>query len=260
MVVGATVFGYVIANVSTLLSSSSFLEAKAMERIYLIKEFLKESKTHKTLSNDVLSHFVQASRMTSAFDKKELFERLPTRLRNEILIIGYRDTMSSIPLFKYIRNVSIKLFLLRIMTPQVAVTGRRIIREGKTGNDVYFLVQGSASIFKIEDTDSKGLKNNAESKASNKLGAQLKVTLRILRAQREKEKEEAENEREKNDALLGINPELAPKSGIEKMKSKVCIIKFLLLRSKLHVIFLSQSFIFLLLCLSTSSHLNRMIP
>ena len=80
-----------------------------------------------------------------------MFMRLPSRIKNDILISGYRDVMSNIPLFRYIKNTSIKLFLLQIMTPMVAVTGRRIIREGKMGSDILFLVEGRASIYNLSE-------------------------------------------------------------------------------------------------------------
>jgi CRP-like cAMP-binding protein len=220
MVVGASVFGYVIANVSALVTNMSSFQTKALERTYLIKEFLKQSKVHSTLCQHVLNHFQQASRMSSSLDKIELLERLPTRLRNEILLIGYRDAISAIPFFKFISNVSIKLHILQLMTPQVAVTGRRIINEGKAGNQMVFLIEGSASILKILDPDSRCVKRLSLSKQSlssarTRSTAQMTVALQILKVLKEKEMKVKEREMEKE-----IKEKKKEKEIEKKMKSK----------------------------------------
>ena len=226
MVVGASVFGYVIANVSALVTSMSSFGTKALERTYLIKEFLKHSKVHSTLSQNVINHFHQASRMSSNLDKIELLERLPTRLRNEILLIGYREAISAIPFFKFITNVSIKLHILHLMTPQVAVTGRRIINEGKAGNQMVFLVEGSASILKILDPDSRGVKRLSLSKRSSERSrstARMTVALQILKALKEKEMQVKEREKEK---------EIKEKE-IEKMEKEKEMVKHIMTEEKL---------------------------
>jgi hypothetical protein len=196
MVVGASVFGYVTANVSTLVTSVSSVQIKSLERTYLIKEFLKRFKVHSTLSQHVVNHYQQVSRMSSSLDKIELLERLPTRLRNEILLIGHRDAICAIPFFKFISNVSIKLHILQLMTPQVAVTGRRIINEGKAA------VEGSASILKSLDPDSGWVKRLSLSKRSLSLErtrstAQMTVALQILKELKEKEMKVKERKKEK---------------------------------------------------------------
>jgi Ion transport protein len=50
MVVGASVFGYLVANVAVLVTGSSHLEVLASRRINILKEFLAESKCNDQLS------------------------------------------------------------------------------------------------------------------------------------------------------------------------------------------------------------------
>ena len=108
MVIGASVFGYVVANVSNLIGNSNFIEKKTIRKISLIKEFLNSSKCSKIISNDVIGHFRQSAKLNSNFDQKEMFGRLPMRMKNEMLLMGQMDVIVNIPIFHYIKNVSIK--------------------------------------------------------------------------------------------------------------------------------------------------------
>ena len=158
MLVGVSVFGYVLANVGTLVSNPSSTERKATLKILLIKEFLKETKCDKILSYQVISHFQQATKLNSAFDEEKMYSRLPLKLKNEILISEYSDILSNIPIFRFITNKSIKLFLLKLLKPQVAVQGRTVVKKGKIGTDILFLVEGKFSIFEVNNYGSE--KNN----------------------------------------------------------------------------------------------------
>ena len=166
MVIGASVFGYVVANVSNLIGNSNFIEKKAVRKISLIKEFLKLSKCSKRISNDIIEFFRQSAKLSSDFDHKEMFDRLPIKMKNEMLLMGQMDVIVNIPIFHYIKNISIKLHLLDIMVAHVAVAGRSIIREGDMGTKILFLVEGSASVFKAvidrksNDNDNKNINNN----------------------------------------------------------------------------------------------------
>ena len=215
MVIGASVFGYVVANVSNLIGNSNFIEKKTIRKISLIKEFLNSSKCSKIISNDVIGHFRQSAKLNSNFDQKEMFGRLPMRMKNEMLLMGQMDVIVNIPIFHYIKNVSIKLYLLEIMVAHVAATGRSIIREGDIGTKILFLVGGNASVFKaVTEGKSKnnndnndnsnnnnndnmdGKKRNGKTRAKylqdknkNKVIQQFQMTLQLLRAGKEKEKE-----------------------------------------------------------------------
>ena len=167
MVIGASVFGYVVANVSNLIGNSNFIEKKAVRKISLIKEFLKLSKCSKRISNDIIEFFRQSAKLNSDFDHKEMFDRLPMKMKNEMLLMGQMDVIVNIPIFHYIKNISIKLHLLDIMVAHVAVTGRSIIREGDIGTKILFLVEGSASVFKAV-IDGKSNNNNNKNINNNK--------------------------------------------------------------------------------------------
>jgi CRP-like cAMP-binding protein len=155
MVVGASVFGYVVANVAVLVTGSSLLEVLASRRVNILKEFLTESKCNSHLSAEVINHFLQASKVTHSTDANAVYDKLPTSIRDEILFNVNRDTLDHIPLFRHITNLSVKLYLLSLMTVKVGAAGRCLIKSGKSGSEIFFLVEGDASIYQVLDGCSK---------------------------------------------------------------------------------------------------------
>ena len=60
---------------------------------------------------------------SSAFDETLILSRLPCRIRDELLLYIHRQSLTTIPLFRYITNNSVKLYLLKRMAFQVMVDG-----------------------------------------------------------------------------------------------------------------------------------------
>lgn len=155
MVIGASVFGYVVANVAVLVTGSSLLEVLASRRVNILKEFLLESKCNSNLTAGVLNHFIQASKVTRSTDGNAAYDALPTALRDKILFHVNREALDQIPLFRHISNVSVQLYLLSLMTVKVGGAGRCLIKNGKSGSEIFFLVEGDAAIYQVLDSSSK---------------------------------------------------------------------------------------------------------
>lgn len=193
MVVGASVFGYVVANVAVLVTGSSLLEVLASRRVNILKEFLLESKCNAHLSAQVLNHFVQASKVIHSTDVNAAYDKLPTSIRDKILFHVNRETLDRIPLFRHIDNLSVKLYLLSLMTVKVGAAGRCLIKNGKSGSEIFFLVAGDAAIYEVLEGCSKqqrtstSLSPNRESAATG-LWTRLRVSLYHLRGKSDKDR------------------------------------------------------------------------
>jgi CRP-like cAMP-binding protein len=149
MVLGATVFGYVVANVGTIVGTINQLEARAADRLTHMTEFMKEKKCSKAVVNEIINHFKHVYKHHSSFDEETILSRLPVRLRIELTYVQQKNILEKIPLFRYIKNTSLKLFLLHFMTSQFAGVERCILKEGDEANQIIFLINGRCSICKI---------------------------------------------------------------------------------------------------------------
>jgi CRP-like cAMP-binding protein len=160
MVIGATAFGYVVANVATVVGNFNLVELRATERLTQMKEFMKEKNCSVAVIKEITGHFKHVFEHNSSFDEETLLSRLPRRLRTELLLAQHQYTMDKIPFFKHIKNHSRKLFILSIMTKHFADIGRTILKEGEEAEDIVFLVHGKASICRIEALKKDSMKNS----------------------------------------------------------------------------------------------------
>ena len=79
-------------------------------------------------------------------DEAAILGRLPTYLRHECLMAIHHNTFQSIPLFRYIENQSVMLYIWKLMDPSYYDKGNYIIKEGDFSLGISFLVFGSAEV------------------------------------------------------------------------------------------------------------------
>jgi hypothetical protein len=77
-------------------------------------------------------------------DDEAILRRLPVRVRNDILHHQSLQVFRVLPIFKHIRNVSVRLLLLNMMKQHVAFTGRRLWKEGERCEELLFMYDGHA--------------------------------------------------------------------------------------------------------------------
>ena len=145
---GASVFGYMIANVSSVLGSLDS-DGTSAEKMTEVTEYLNEKRCSPNLRFKIMNHFQKQYQDTTVYDVEQISNCLPPGLRTELLIALNDKRMSKIPIFKYISNQSVSLYLFKMMSPSYYEDGHYIIKEGNEAEDVIFLVNGHARAFKI---------------------------------------------------------------------------------------------------------------
>jgi CRP-like cAMP-binding protein len=150
IVIGASVFGYIIANVSTILESFSRVEAAQSSRIMIIKEYLNEKNCPDSLQGKVVAHFKHLFSITSAYDVTKIMSRLPPSLRDEILYFHNEVKMKHIPIFRHIQNRSLALHIFNQLTPAFYEVDQYIQKQGRESGEINFLVIGTACAFRMD--------------------------------------------------------------------------------------------------------------
>ncbi len=147
---GASVFGYLIANISGLLSNFSSSSASSTERIMLIREFLKERQTPKSLETKIINHFNKQFRDSSTYDVSMIVDRLPSMIGNEILYNIYNKIIDKISFFRYISMKSVQLYLFRLLKPVHHDSNHYLYKEGDYASEMIFIISGNVRIFRKE--------------------------------------------------------------------------------------------------------------
>jgi CRP-like cAMP-binding protein len=151
ILLGASVFGYMIANVSGLIQSLNSSDAVMNDKISTITEYLNEKQCPYKLQDAVIKHFRNFYKHASPFDVDTMLERLPQRLANEVLLVHHANTLKNIAVLKYIDNVTIRLYIFSLMKPVYYEPNEAIIKQGTLGTEIFFLTEGRAVAFKKKE-------------------------------------------------------------------------------------------------------------
>ena len=120
------VFPIVIDDTTSLTllhSVTNHPEARVANRMTEIKEFLTDARVGSSLFKEVVEHFRQSTKRNSGFDETTILHRLPVRLQDSLMLYHYHELLQSVPIFRHIKNTSIKIFLLKEMRQCSADSG-----------------------------------------------------------------------------------------------------------------------------------------
>ena len=148
ILLGASMFGYMLANVSSLIQSFTSTDTVKDERIAGITVYLDEKQTPLKLQDAVVKHFRNYFKHASPFDVDAMLGRLPQKLANEILLIHNGTTLKSIAILRYIENVSVRLYIFNLMKPVYYEPNEYMLQQGSPGQEIMFIVEGGALAFK----------------------------------------------------------------------------------------------------------------
>jgi CRP-like cAMP-binding protein len=151
ILLGASMFGYMIANVSSLIQSLNSSDAVMNDKIASITEYLDEKQCPHKLQDAVIKHFRNFYKHASPFDVDTMLTRLPQRLANEVLLIHHANTLKNIAVLKYVENVTIRLYIFSLMKPVYYEPNEDIIQQGTVGTEIFFLTEGRAVAFKKKE-------------------------------------------------------------------------------------------------------------
>jgi CRP-like cAMP-binding protein len=150
MILGGTVFGYIVANVSGLMSSLDVTSTRVNERIAEVSEYLTEKNASTVLSESILKHVRYMFTQNSVFDERAIVSRLPLHLSRQMIFFHHAETFSHISIFRFIESKGVILFLFRMMTPVFYEAGNFICVEGTVAQELVFLVSGRVHVYKAK--------------------------------------------------------------------------------------------------------------
>lgn len=148
MLIGATTFGYIVANVSSTFGSLNQSQTLKREKIGAISSILSEKNISENLSASIINHFKNVYSKVSMYDEETILTGLPNRLNNRIAIAIYKDTMQKISIFKFIENQSVALYIFNILQPLNFQYGQVILKEDTASLEICFLLSGEAIVYK----------------------------------------------------------------------------------------------------------------
>jgi potassium voltage-gated channel Eag-related subfamily H protein 7 len=151
ILLGASMFGYMIANVSSLIQSFNSADAVKTEKISSITEYLDEKQCPYKIQDAVIKHFQNYYKHASPFDVDTILSRLPHRLASEIALLHNDTTIKHIAVLKYVENTTVRLFIFNLMKPVYFEPNEVLVKQGSPGNEILFVVEGKGVAFKRKE-------------------------------------------------------------------------------------------------------------
>jgi len=148
MILGATVFGYIVANVSTLMGSLDVTSTRMNERIAEVTEYLNEKNAPSHLSEAIIKHVKYMFTQASAFDERGILSRLPNYIVRRMILYQHSETLSKISIFKYIDSKGVILYLFRRLQPVFYDIDHFIVYENAMSKNISFLVSGKCEVYR----------------------------------------------------------------------------------------------------------------
>lgn len=146
MILGVGVYGYVIGNVASLLANIDVAKAHYQEQMDRINAFLKYRNIPPKLSTKILNYYNYLWESRLGYDESSVLDDLPDSLKTEVTLHLNRDIIEKVPLFRGASEELIRDLVLQLR-PLVATPGDYIFRRGEIGTNMYFISQGTITIF-----------------------------------------------------------------------------------------------------------------
>jgi voltage-gated potassium channel len=149
MVIGAGLYGYIIGNITSLLSNIDHAKMNFTERMEKVGRFLAYKKIPLELQEAVFKYYGYLWESHRGYDEDEIMQDLPYSLRMNVALYMNKSIIEKIPLFKNANENIIKEIVLQLK-PVIFTPGDYIFRLGEEGQHMYFISNGSVEIVDEE--------------------------------------------------------------------------------------------------------------
>ena len=145
MLMGASLYAFIIGSIASLLSSIQAAKNSHWERIDSVTEFLRQRQVPAAIDAKVRNYYEYVWEHDRGMDKNTMLNDLPEPLRLEILLHLATNILETVPLFKNCSPI-LRDELLVSLESRTFTPGSNIASEGEMGRSIYFIVEGSVEI------------------------------------------------------------------------------------------------------------------
>lgn len=138
-VVGALVFGWILATVAIFYESADPRVAEIIRKTKRLTAFMKDRGIPKSIQDDVLRSFEYQYRHKSVFDEKSVVDCLSKTLADSLLTKAYKDAIQSLTIIRNAHH-QLQVMLCREMQP-VRVQADTVLYTAGRGSPGMYMVR-----------------------------------------------------------------------------------------------------------------------
>ena len=146
MLLGASMYAFIIGNVASLLSNLDSAKADYWNRMEAVAEYLRYRRVPTRLGTRIRNYYEYLWARHRGLHEDSFFGDLPRPLRLEVLMHLTRDLLGNAPLFKYC-SASLRNTLLMALEPRTYDPESLVVCNGEVGREIFFVSQGKLNII-----------------------------------------------------------------------------------------------------------------
>ena len=147
MMLGASMYAFMIGNIASLFSNLDAAKAHFRNRIDAVSKYLHAKRVPNHLNEQVRNYYEYIWARHRGVRHEELLDDLPAPFRLDILHHITRELLEKVPLFVY-ASPALRNVLLMALKAQTYAPGVFIIRDGEVGKEIFFVSHGKLEIRK----------------------------------------------------------------------------------------------------------------
>jgi hypothetical protein len=147
MLLGASMYAFIIGNVASLLSHLDSGKVNHWNRMETVTEYLRSRQVPTKLVTRVRDYYEYLWARHRGLPNDALVSDLPESLRLELLHCLASDLLENVPLFKYCKP-ALQDSLLIALKRNTYDPGSHVVNEGDAGKRIVFISQGEIDIIR----------------------------------------------------------------------------------------------------------------
>jgi voltage-gated potassium channel len=145
-VLGIGVFGFVLSNVTSLLSRMDAAREHHMDNMERAETFMRSNHIPEKLRSSVRAYYRYLWKSQRGYEDHSILDNLPAKLQSDLYFFINRPMIEKVPLFKHAGDEMIRE-LMHELKPRIFAPGERIFKAGDPGTALYFINNGKIAIL-----------------------------------------------------------------------------------------------------------------
>ncbi|HTY60403.1 MAG TPA: cyclic nucleotide-binding domain-containing protein [Bacteroidota bacterium] len=146
MIFGVGMYGYVIANISTIIGNLQPARTRYLANMEKLGAFMRSREIPPAMQRRIRDYYGYVWEHRLGYDETSIVQGLPPGLLVEVSLFLKRDIIQKVPFFKGAGDDLIREIAL-VMQPVVYTPGDVVFRQGEPGADMFFISRGHCEVI-----------------------------------------------------------------------------------------------------------------
>lgn len=148
--VGVGMYGYVIGNISTVISNMDLAKKQYMEKMDRVNTFLRYRNMPSDLTRRVSDYYDYLWESRRGYDESTVVGDLPINLRVQVAQVLHADIIAKVPIFQGASQAFLRDIVLSLH-PHVFTPGDYVVQKGDIGEEMFFISRGSVDVVSADE-------------------------------------------------------------------------------------------------------------